>query len=134
MQRVVDSKRKAKSVDKAASLVPGVTATENQHFEELLKITMKQIASTNYQYKQQKLMEKIKENGSLYAVPSTNENSSITEMKELLTNMAPVIAKPEKLFKEQEISELYELMKPQIQKVRDEEEKEQKAREAKKKA
>ena len=128
MQRVVDSKRKAQSVDKAASLVPGVTATENQHFEELLKITMKQIAETNQQYKQQKLMEKIKENGSLYAVPSTNENSSITEMKELVANMAPVIAKPEKLFKEQEISELYELMKPQIQKVRDEEEKEKNAR------
>ena len=79
-------------------------------------------------------MEKIKENGSLYAVPSTNENSSITEMKELVANMAPVIAKPEKLFKEQEISELYELMKPQIQKVRDEEEKERKVREAKKKS
>ena len=75
---------------------------------------MKQIANVNHEYKQQKLMEKIKENGSLYAVPSTNENSSITEMKELMANMAPVIAKPEKLFKDREISDLYELMQPQI--------------------
>jgi hypothetical protein len=52
-------------------------------------------------------MEKIKENGSLYAVPSTNENSQQTEMKELIANMEPVIAKPDKLFREKEISRLY---------------------------
>jgi len=52
-------------------------------------------------------MEKIKENGSLYAVPSTNENSQETEMKELLENMDSVIAKPEKLLRDKEISGLY---------------------------
>lgn len=52
-------------------------------------------------------MEKIKENGSLYAVPSTNENSSLTEMKELIENMVPAIEKPAKLFRDKEISDLY---------------------------
>jgi uncharacterized protein YaiI (UPF0178 family) len=69
-------------------------------------------------------MEKIKENGSLYAVPSTNENSSITEMKELVANMVPVIAKPEKLFKDKEISQLYKHVKVQMDKIREEEKKE----------
>jgi len=36
-------------------------------------------------------MDKIKENGSLYAVPSTNETSQETEMKQLLENMDSVI-------------------------------------------
>jgi len=45
-------------------------------------------------------MEKIKENGSLYAVPSTNESSHETEMLELIASMDPVIAKPDKLFKD----------------------------------
>ena len=52
-------------------------------------------------------MEKIKENGSLYAVPSTNENSQETEMRELLENMDSVIAKPEKLLRDKEITGLY---------------------------
>ena len=63
-------------------------------------------------------MDKIKENGSLYAVPSTNENSLATEMKELAANMEPVIAKPDKLFKEKEISRLYKKFSVQIEKVR----------------
>jgi hypothetical protein len=56
-------------------------------------------------------MEKIKENGSLYAVPSTNENSQITEMRDIVENMGSVIAKPEKLFKDKEISSLYKKFK-----------------------
>lgn len=42
MRQVADSKRKAKSVDKsAAGNITGISATENQHFEELLKVTLK---------------------------------------------------------------------------------------------
>lgn len=77
-----------------------MNSTENQHFEDLLKLTLKQISDVNKTYKEQKLMEKIKENGSLYAVPSTNESSHETEMKELIESMDPVIAKPDKLFKD----------------------------------
>ena len=49
-------------------------------------------------------MEKIKENGSLYAVPSTNENSQNLEMRGIIESMGSVIEKPEKLFKDKEIS------------------------------
>ena len=45
-------------------------------------------------------MQKIKENGSLYAVPSTNESSNETEMKEMLAKMEPGIAKPDKFLKD----------------------------------
>lgn len=119
-------KRKAKSAERASILASfsGMTPTENQHFEELLKLTQRQINDVNQVYKQTKLMEKIKENGSLYAVPSTNENSQQTEMKELVANMEPVIAKPDKLFKEKEISRLYKKFAEQIEKVRLEEEQE----------
>ena len=67
-------------------------------------------------------MEKIKEKGSLYAVPSTNESSRETELKELMDNMEPVIAKPDKLFREKEITDLYRKFRDQIEKVREEEE------------
>jgi hypothetical protein len=38
-------------VDKSAP-IPGVSATENQHFEELLKLTMQQIQDVNQQYQE----------------------------------------------------------------------------------
>ena len=70
-------------------------------------------------------MDKIKENGSLYAVPSTNENSHLTELKELEANMEPVIAKPDKLFREKEISRLYKTaFKVQIERIKQEEQEE----------
>jgi hypothetical protein len=134
MQKVVDSKRKAKSVDKSAAIPSDKSAIENQHFDELFKITMKQISDVNQQYKQQKLLEKIKENGSLYAVPSTNENNQVTEMRDIIENMGSVIAKPEKLFKDKEISSLYKKFKVQIDKVREQEEAEQLEKDKKKKA
>ena len=68
---------------------------------------MKQVLEADKEYKDKKLIEKIKENGSLYAVPSTNEGSQHTEMQELLNNMAPIIDKPDKLFKDKEITNLY---------------------------
>lgn len=71
-------------------------------------------------------MEKIKENGSLYAVPSTNDNSKETEMKELLDNMDSVIAKPDRLLKDKEITSLYKRFKDQIEKIREDEENETK--------
>ena len=45
-------------------------------------------------------MQKIKENGSLYAVPSTNETSNEHDMIELMEKMDPIIEKPDNLFKE----------------------------------
>jgi len=69
-------------------------------------------------------MEKIKENGSLYAVPSTNETSKETEMKELIANMDAVIAKPERLLRDKEITDLYKRFKGQIDKIREDEERE----------
>ena len=45
-------------------------------------------------------MQKIKENGSLYAVPSTNETNDEAEILELMEKMEPIIDKPDNLFKE----------------------------------
>ena len=69
-------------------------------------------------------MEKIKENGSLYAVPSTQETFQATELKELLENMDSVIQKPDKLLKDKEITELYKKFRTQIEKLQEDEEKE----------
>lgn len=69
-------------------------------------------------------MEKIKENGSLYAVPSTDEFSRETEKKEILANMDAVIAKPERLLKDKEITDLYKKFKGQIEKIGEEQERE----------
>jgi hypothetical protein len=42
--------------------------------------------------------------------------------------MAPIIAKPEKLFKDKEISQLYKHVKVQIDKIREEEERERQSK------
>ena len=82
---------------------------------------MKDIHFANREYTQQKLLQKIKENGSLYAVPSTNESSTETEMRELIAKMDPVIAKPDKLLKDSQITDLYKNFREEIQKIQDEE-------------
>ena len=94
-----------------------MTAQENQLFEELYKKTLKDIHIANREYTEQKLLQKIKENGSLYAVPSTNESSTETEMKELIAKMDPVIAKPDKFLKDSQITDLYKVFKEEIQKI-----------------
>ena len=73
-------------------------------------------------------MEKIKENGSLYAVPSTNETSQETEMKELLENMDSVIQKPDRLLKDNEITDVYKRFRLQIEKLKEDEEREEQAK------
>ena len=78
---------------------------------------MKDIHIANREYTEQKLLQKIKENGSLYAVPSTNESSTETEMKELIAKMDPVIAKPDKFLKDSQITDLYKIFKEEIQKI-----------------
>ena len=45
-------------------------------------------------------------------------------MKELLDNMDAVIAKPERLLRDKEITDLYKRFKGQIDKIREDEEKE----------
>ena len=95
--------KRAKSVGKKPAIFQrfgAMTAQENQQFEELYKKTLKDIHIANREYTQQKLLQKIKENGSLYAVPSTNESSTETEMRELIAKMDPVIAKPDKFLKD----------------------------------
>lgn len=116
--------RKSKSVQKKPAIFQRfgpMTAQENQHFEELYKKTLKDIHVANREYTQQKLLQKIKENGSLYAVPSTNESSNETEMRELIAKMEPVIAKPDKFLKDQQITDLYKSFREEIQKIQEEE-------------
>lgn len=66
-------------------------------------------------------MQKIKENGSLYAVPSTNETSDELEMLELMERMDPIIEKPDNLFKEKQINGLYKKFKGEINRIKKEE-------------
>ena len=49
-----DSTRKAKSVERASiqAQFSGMNSTENQHFEDLLKLTLKQISDVNKTYKE----------------------------------------------------------------------------------
>ena len=50
-------------------------------------------------------------------MPSTNESSTETEMKELIAKMDPVIAKPDKFLKDSQITDLYKVFKEEIQKI-----------------
>ena len=52
-------------------------------------------------------MNKIKENGSLYAVPSSN-NTEDAELEEAMASADPIISKPVGLLREGDILELYE--------------------------
>lgn len=54
-------------------------------------------------------------------MPSTNESSTETEMLELIAKMDPVIAKPDKLLKDSQITDLYKQFREEIQKIQDEE-------------
>ena len=53
-----------------------------------------------------------------------NESSKETEMKELQANSDAVIAKPERLLRDKEITDLYKRFKGQIDKIKEDEERE----------
>ena len=80
-QSLAEQKRKAKSVERAAikAAFSGMTELENQHFEDLFKQTMKQIAEVNGQFMTGKLMEKIKEKGSLYGMKASESQQQEQE-------------------------------------------------------
>jgi len=60
-------------------------------------------------------------------VPSTNEVSKEKELEELLkNNVDSAIAKPDKLLKDKEITGLYRRFRSQIEKLKEEEEREAK--------
>lgn len=83
VQSAADQKRKAKSVERTAikAAFSGMTQLENQHFEDLFKQTMKQISEVNGQFMTGKLMEKIKEKGSLYGMKASNNEDHDQEEK-----------------------------------------------------
>ena len=60
-------------------------------------------------------------------MPSTNEVSKEKELEELLkNNVDSAIAKPDKLLKDKEITGLYRRFRSQIEKLKEEEEREAK--------
>jgi hypothetical protein len=63
-----DRKKRAKSLGREKIKIgfSGMNRLENHYFNDLLKNTMKQISDANLEFKTQNLMDKIKENGSLY--------------------------------------------------------------------
>lgn len=81
-QALQDRERKTKSVQRAAikAAFSGMNQLENQQFEELFKQTMKQISQANGQFQTHKLMDKIKEKGSLYGMQ--NEEEQVHEESE----------------------------------------------------
>ena len=106
-----------------------MTPQEYQYFNELLKTTMKQISKANKEFTEKRLMNKIKENGSLYAVPSTNATAD-AELEEAMTSADPIISKPVGLMREGDILELYEEFREEIEKIRAEEYRQQEKRQA----
>ena len=69
-----EKKLRAKSNERQAikQAFSGMDQIENHYFEEMLKNTMKQIDQVNSEFKTQKLMQKIKEKGSLYGKVQEN--------------------------------------------------------------
>lgn len=106
-----------------------MTPQEFQYFNELLKTTLKQIAKANKEFTEQRLMSKIKENGSLYAVPSSN-NTADAELEEAMASADPIISKPVGLMREGDILELYEQFRDEIEKIRAEEYRQQEKKQA----
>lgn len=68
METLEERQRKAKSLERNAIKLAfsGMNKVEYQEFEELLKYTMKKIDHVNKEYQTQKIIERIKEKGSLY--------------------------------------------------------------------
>ena len=71
-------------------------------------------------------MNKILENGSLYAVPSTNIQALQADGAQITDNQVSVIAKPNKFLRDKEITSLYKQFKGEIDRIREDEEKEAK--------
>ena len=72
-------------------------------------------------------MNKIMENGSLYSVPSTNMNAQQQiDAGQMAENSVSVIAKPNKFLRDKEITGLYKQFKGEIDRIREDEEREAK--------
>ena len=112
-----------------------MTQLENQHFEDLFKQTMKQIEEVNGQFMTGKLMEKIKEKGSLYGMKASEKQQDQEEkpgqsFTQKRNAAEPTIARPDKLLKGKLVFDLYDEFEDQIKKVREEEEEEAEKKQA----
>lgn len=76
---------------------------EYQEFEELLKHTMKKIDYVHKEYQTQKIMERIKEKGSLYG-----KNTEMTEEMIEKQQQVQSISKPDNLMNSKLIFNLYD--------------------------